>query len=197
MRSVSRPELRAEKGFTLIELLVTISVFSIVSVGLYQVMISGVRGGETAQDVASIAQEARLGFNRMVRDTREASTLVEATATSYKVAVVYTGSTTPEDLTYSYHAGSATIRLNGQILIEGVEPIGTTPIFTYSSNRLEYDWDGNGVTSWEELNDAGSHGVVLGADKLLYVSSVDYAFQISSGPRETEFFAQAQLRNRR
>lgn len=191
-----RTVMKNERGFTLIELLVVMALFAVVSVGLYQVMLSSVRGNETAQDVATIAQEARLGLNRMVRDTREASGVLEATETSYKITVRFPGSTTPEELTYSYHAGN-TIRLNGQLLIEGVEPIGTTPVFTYSSNRLEYDWDGDGITSWQELNDAGSHGVTLAANKLIYVSSVDYAFLLRSGPRQTEFYAQAQLRNRR
>jgi len=185
-----------ERGFTVVELLVVMALFAVVSVGLYQVMLSSVRGNETAQDVATIAQEARLGFNRIVRDTREASSLLEATATSYTITVVFPGSTVPEELTYSYHAGSKTIRLNGQVLIEGVEPIGTTPVFTYSSNRLEYDWNGDGITDEQELNEAGAHGVILGADKLVYVSSVDYAFRVHSGPRQTEFYAQAQMRNR-
>lgn len=186
-----------DRGFTLVELLVVMSVFAVVSVGFYQVMISTVRGNDTTQDVAEIAQEARLGFNRIIRDTREAGTLLEATDTSYKVSVLFPGSTTPEELVYSYNAASKTIRLNGEVLIEGVEQIDATPIFLYSSNRLEYDWDGNGTTTLLELNDAGSHGVTLVPDKLGYVSSIDYAFRVRSGERVTEFYAEAQLRNRR
>jgi prepilin-type N-terminal cleavage/methylation domain-containing protein len=192
-----RATMRGDRGFTLIELLVVVALFAVVSVGLYQVMLSSVRGNETAQDVATIAQEARLGLNRVVRDTREASSLLEATDTSYTISVRFPGSDVVEDLTYSYHAGSKTIRLNGQVLIKGVEPIGTTPIFTYSSNRLEYDWDANGITSWEELNEAATHGVTLAPDKLIYVSNVAYTFRVSSGPRQAEFYAQAQWRNRR
>lgn len=190
----------ADRGFTLVELLVVMSLFSVVSVGFYQVMFSGVRGNETAQDVATIAQEARLGLNRMIRDTREASgatALSEATGTSYKISVLFPGSTTPEEVTYSYNDASDTIRLNGEVLIEGVEPVAGLPIFSYSSNNLEYDWDGDGKTTLAELEDALNHGVTLAANKLIYVSNIDYAFQIRSGGRVTEYFAQAQLRNRR
>ncbi len=191
---------RSQGGFTLIELLVTIGLFSIAAVAFYQVMFSGVRGNETAQDVATIAQEARLGLNRMIRDTREASgpnALSEATDNSYKVSVLFPGSTTPEDVIYSYNAASNTIRLNGEVLIEGVEPVPGLPVFSYSSNDLEYDWDGDGTTTLAELEDALNHGITLAPNKLVYVSNIDYAFQIRSGDRVTEFFAQAQLRNRR
>lgn len=192
-----------ERGFTLIELLVVIALFGIVSVGFYQVMFSGVRGGETTQDVATISQEARLGLNRVVRDTRETSALLSATETSYTVEVVFPGTTAPEQVTYSYHAGTQTIRLNGEVLIEGVEPIAGTPMFSYSSNRLEYDWGVggvgalDGVTTLAELEDAASHGVTLATNKLIYISNIDYAFRVRSDNRVTEFFAQAQLRNRR
>lgn len=188
------------RGFTLVELLVVMSLFSVVSVGFYQVMFSGVRGNETAQDVATIAQEARLGLNRMIRDTREASgpsALSEATDTSYKISVLFPGSTTPEDVIYSYNAASNTIRLNGEVLIEGVEPVAGLPIFSYSSNSLEYDWNADGTTTLAELEDALTHGITLASDKLIYVSNIDYAFRIRSGDRVTDFFAQAQLRNRR
>lgn len=157
-----------DDGFTLVEVLVAISLFSILSVGFYQVMFSGVRGSDTANNIARISQEARIGFNRMIRDTREAGGhcfsgvaptcgLVTATPTSYSVEVDFNNNQVvdhalDEYLRYSFDAGAGTIsitslnadgsvRTGPDVLVSGVSLINAeTPIFDYSSNHLEWDW---------------------------------------------------------
>lgn len=208
---------RDESGFTIIELLVTITLFAIVSVGFYQVLFSATRGSDTAQRVARISQEARQGFNRMIRDTREGR-LDSASSTSYNVQIDFdgdgdtsvatenpNGSGDFENLTFAYVAGDKTLTLNKEVLIEGVSPIGSEPIFSYSSNFLEYDWNANGVTEWEELDTAADHGIsgvgndngIMDAGELNYISSINYAFTVTAGDSSSEFYGQAQLRNRR
>src|ERR687892_2087335 len=71
-----RDRLASEGGFTLVELLVVILIFAAISTSLYLAVFSGVRGGNTARNVVQISEEARLGLNRMIRDTREAKDLV-------------------------------------------------------------------------------------------------------------------------
>ena len=78
-----------DEGFTLVETLVAIALLSILSVGFYQVMYSAVRGSGDAADVAEVAEEARLGFNRMIRDTRETTQLVVAEGDRYRIWVDY------------------------------------------------------------------------------------------------------------
>ena len=207
-----------QSGFTLIEVLVAMGIVAIITVSFYQVMFSGARGSDTARDVIRVSEEARLGFNRMVRDTREADTLVSAGATSFRVRVDFNGDgiyENPnangdyEDLTFSY--ADDTIRLNGERLIRGVEciPDGASGckrnLFDYTSNRLEYDWDANGITSWQELDQAPAHGIlnvgnqnnVLDSAELAFVTSVSFGFQVTAGDRTSQFYAEAQLRNRR
>ena len=94
---------RSESGFTLVEVLVTMFVFAIVSVGFYQVMFSGSRGADTSQRVVNISEEARLGFNRLIRDTREATSLdcppvgsVCPGANGYSIIVDFDGDDIPE-----------------------------------------------------------------------------------------------------
>jgi len=193
--------MRREEGFTVIELLVSFLLFAIVTGAFYSVLFSQTGGSETSRAVADIAEEARLGINRMVRDTREAHDLSAATADSYTVQVDFDGqagaSAGDETLTYSFHAASNTIRLNGEVLIAGVEAMPGIDIFSYSSNLLEYDWDNDGVTTLAELNAAGSQSppVSLAVNKLIYVSNISYHFRLRSGDSDSVVRAQAEMRN--
>lgn len=218
---------RGDDGFTVIELLVTISIFAVVSLGFYQVMFAGTRGTETSGSVVDISEEARLGLNRIVRDTREALVLVNATPTSYRVQINFDGDANAaespnengdyEDITFTFSGDKILLGipdvsggLINETLIEGVDCVngarksdGTcvTPVFSYSSAFLEYDSDGDGVTEESEL-DAASFGdkdgkLTSSNKEITYVTSVDYAFQITSGNRTTVFYSEAQMRNLR
>lgn len=200
---------RDERGLTLIELLVTFSLFAIVSVGFYSVMLSGVRGSDTARSVNNISQEARLGINRMLRDTREARAVTVANPTSFTVEVDFDGNgsmPTPasdpnsqgdyELLTYSFDANERAIRLNGELLIDGVEATGHD-VFSYGSNLLEHDGNGDGITTLAELETADQGGASLVSNKNLYISEIRFNFIVEDGARATAFNSQAQLRNRR
>ncbi len=200
-----------EAGFTLVELLATMAIFALVSVGFYSVLFSVSRGSRDSRDTTIVAGEARLGFNRMVRDTREGEELEAATPTSFRVRVDFENDGVgPQVLTFSKSGGA--LLLDGEVLMRGVDCIraedGTCAqdVFHFTSNRLEYDWDGDGVTSWQELDASASpaHGVVgVGNndgqlnEELPFVSDVTFALDVTSGDATTQFVAQAQLRNRR
>lgn len=201
---------RNQRGFTLTELLVVMGLFALFASIFYSVMLAGRRGANTTQDVATISQEARLGFNRMIRDTREAASasgLVSATPTSYRIRVDFNGdggfsAADFEDITYAYEGANRRITIsNGTItetLMAGVDPIPGRDVFTYTSNLLEYDTSPtDGVTTIAELEAAAAAGASLNADKLPYITSVGYAMRVTSGDRASDFYAQAQLRSRR
>lgn len=216
----------SEAGFTLIEMLVTIFILAIATTAFMQVMLAVSRGSETARDVTRVSEETRLGFNRMVRDTREGEELtavdVSVTQPSYNVQVDFNadGIITPapsanpvgdyEDLTFSWDETSATIKLNGETLMRKVDCIRvsgscSSSVFTYSSDRLEYDWNSDGTTSWQELDAAPTHGVIgvgnnngtLDDGELPYISNIGYAFQITNGDATSTLYTEAQLRNLR
>jgi prepilin-type N-terminal cleavage/methylation domain-containing protein len=211
----------AEDGFTLVELLVGVVMLGVVSLAFYQVMIASSRSADTARAVTKVSEEARLGFGRMVRDTREGRRLVEADDVHYKVEVDFNGDgaiepegTTNSDgdfevLTFVFDDTANTVTLNGDVLMRRVQCAEVSgscrPFFTYSSNRLEYDWNNNGVTSWQELDAAPSHGVIgvgngdgsLNAAELPFVSNVGYELRVVERDSFTEFVAEAQLRNLR
>lgn len=209
---------REESGFTLIETLFTIATFSIVAVSFYQVLFTQSRGADLTRRITQLTDEARLGFNRMVRDTREGDYLAAATPTSFTVHVNYDGDGTYENpneagdyevLTYAYDAAARRITLNGSVLMTDVYPANhpATPaqdVFTYASNNLEYDWGGDGRTTWYDLDQASVYGVTGVGDasgtltpaEVPHLTTVGFALAVGTGNQVTAFHAKAQMRNR-
>lgn len=211
-----------DSGFTIIEVLVAIVLFSVISIGFYQVMISTVRGSETTRTVANIAEESRLGFNRILRDAREADSLDAASPTSFTIWVDYNANntrdyTSDEYLRYTFSEAAGTIVVasldsggavqTSATLMSGVEKVSPTiDVFDYTSNRLEYDYTPtpDGVTVWEEIDNppAGITGIgdrdgTLDSAELTYLSNIQIRFNVQVNDRQTEFYGEAQLRNRR
>ncbi len=201
-------------GYTLIEVLIAFFLLSVVSSGFYVLLFSQQRAGNVARSIANISEETRLGFARMVRDTREGDLLVAATPTSYKVKVNFDGDSfyeTPnqngddEILTFSYDAGAKTISVNGSVLMNGVSPIPGQDLFSYSSNNLEFDWGNDGLTTWQDLDAASSYGVtgvgsnppnnVLDAE-IPQLTTVHFAIRVSDAGRFEDFRSTSQMRNR-
>ena len=215
-------EFKRQEGFTLVELLVGVLLLSIVSIGFYTVLFASSRSSDTSRAVTKVSEEARLGFSRMVRDTRQGRALVSASDTSYTIEVDFDGDGVIEPdgtqnsqgdyevLTYSFNETANTISLNGEVLMRRVQCVEVSgackPAFSYSSNRLEYDWTPkDGITTWEELDEAPSHGVIgvgnsngtLDAAELPFVSNVTYELMVVERDASTEYIAEAQLRNLR
>ena len=209
-----------DDGFTLVELLVTTLLLSIVLAAFYQVLFSGMRGSQTSQSVVDISQEARQGLNRMIRDTREAMFILGPTDTEpvtdrvFRIKIDFDGDGSFDNPnsagdyeieTFRFDPAQGVITLNGETLVTGVEQIPGRGVFSYSSNQLAYDWDGNGVTTAAELDAGPSNGVTdigngdgqVNSPELQYLSNVGFALRLTDGGRSTDFFAEAQLRNRR
>ncbi len=167
-----------EHGFTLIETMVAILLFSILSIGFYQVMRATISGSSDASDISGAAEEARLGFNRMIRDTRETTKLVLAEDTRYRIWTDFDSNGVVDDdeyeyLEYAFDAGTRSITLTALSgpgggdpdLISGTEGplagteterlagaisrVGAEPVFQYVSNFLIYDGVIDGVRDGE------------------------------------------------
>jgi prepilin-type N-terminal cleavage/methylation domain-containing protein len=133
-----------------------------------------------------------------------------------------------EDLTYAFDNASGRLTLEGQMLAEGlacvktagvcsqaflgsgpwpVSTYGSNPpnVFAYTSNRLEFDWNSDGVATWQELDAAPAHGVIgvgnnngiLDSAEFGYIAMIDFNLVVTDGRASSTFAAQAQLRNQR
>jgi prepilin-type N-terminal cleavage/methylation domain-containing protein len=215
--------MRSEAGFTLVEMLVAMTLFATISIGMYQVLFQTSNGSKTSQNVARTSQEARLGFNRMVRDTREAQDILSPTSRSFQIQTDFNGDgviqPSPAEVTGDYEtltftfneaAGgngriTATSGTTTEVLMDGVDCVRKADnscydVFTYSSSRLEYDTNVNGVTSAAELDAApslGNSNGVLDAGELDFIDGVSIQLRVSAGGQRSTFYAEAQLRNHR
>jgi type II secretory pathway pseudopilin PulG len=199
----------SEAGVTVVELLVATSVLAIISVSFMSVLLSVSRSADTNEEIVRVSEEARSGMNRIVREAREGQLIGSLSATRFEIRNDYDGDgvyETPrnengdyEFLAVEYDPVSRVIYLNGEVLVANVEPIdATTPLFSFTSNDLRFDWNGDGVTSKEELDAAPAKGFtdVDGSDVSLY-DNVRIRFRILVGGETRTFDGQAQLRNRR
>jgi prepilin-type N-terminal cleavage/methylation domain-containing protein len=210
-------------GFTVIEVLIAMAVFSTVAVAMYQVLFSARYGSQRSTDIVRSSEEARLGFNRLVRDTREGRGIKAPSDTSFTVEIDFNGNgtiePTPADplgsyevITYTFipsasGAGTITATAGGvtEVLMAGVDCVRKAdntcyPVFTYRSSRLEYDANGDGVTSWQELDTAesvGNKNGLLDGVELGLVDIVAFALRVTQGDTTETFYAEAQLRNQR
>lgn len=205
---------RREAGYTIVEVLFAFFLLSVVTSGFYVLLFSQQRSGQVARSIATISEETRLGFARMVRDTREGDVLTAASATSFTVKVNFDGDTLYENpnengddeiLTFSYDATAATISVNGNVLMNGVEPMPGRDLFSYSSNNFEYDWGNDGTTTWQDLDNASAQGVTgVGSDppngsldaEIPNLTTVSFAIRVSDSGRHEDFTSTAQMRNR-
>ena len=151
--------LHSHGGYTVIELMVALMIFSLISIAFLRVVFSASKGSQTAQNVANVSEEARLALNRMVRDTRESSRLVNPLASSFQVQTDFNGNGTieasPSDpsgnyesLIYSWNSVAKTIAVDvgntTEVLATGIDcvkkPDNTCrDVFRYTSSRLEYE----------------------------------------------------------
>lgn len=224
---------RDEYGYSLVEVLVSLFIFSIISVGFIGVMMSGARSTDVTRRNVRLSEEARLGLNRIVRDVREAGWIAlpgnqaAAAYTSFTVKTDYDGNgayansagpagtaeSNYEVVTYTYDSAtkSITVTADGfpaETLIKGVEPIGATPVFSFTSNRLEFDGNQDGVTTMTEISDPCSWGgtstnldsacnTTLTDKELAYLTNFSLSTKVINETASSEYFAEAQLRNRR
>lgn len=228
-----RARIDTEGGYSLLEMVVAIFLFMLVSGGFYEVLLAQTKSTNMTRIGTHVAEEARLGFNRMIRDVREADVVSAAAITnpatgagSFTIKVNYNNDsqyTSDEILTYAYDPVAKTISLNTyggtpEVLMSGVSPAGNTTsacpvgtypngcVFSFLSSYLDYDWDSDGFTTWQELDQAScaAHGITgvgncnstLDSAEFPYITTISFSINVTDGSRSTSFIDRAQMRNR-
>lgn len=163
-----------DAGVSLVEVLVGMGLFGVLSTILLSVSLSTSDVTEHTRLVSEVNTESQLVMERMTRELRQASlvTLLDGStgptdpaylrfqvdfdgepatveaANAAPVTLAYAWDPATGDLTISETAGAVT---DTGTLAEGV----TAFTVTAGSTLWQYDANGDGDTTWEELNDAG------------------------------------------
>lgn len=210
----------------MVELLVAMMIFGIITTAFYSILFSATDSAETTRAVVGTSNEARRGFNRLLRDTRESQDIFNASFDTFTVENDFDGNGTIEPvptgefgsyerLTFRFVENpdptltGAVLVGNGfveEVLIDGVECVrdgigDCYPVFSYSSNDLTYDADGNGVSSALEIDGypvvGDGNGVLNLPSELRVVDTVSFMMQITIGGHSERFYGAAQMRNAR
>lgn len=208
-----------ERGFTLAEMLLAMLIFSVLGAVLFSTLVASTRSVNTTRRTTALTEEARIALNRMARELREAQaiTAVSAPNPSYSLTfeVDFNGNGTIEPtavdaevLTYSYDGDAKQIRLTAATPSGGTTtlPILASDVYDfavdYRSREYAYDANGDGITTWQELDRPPASGGVgdgsgtLTTPELQRVDSVVISFRVFQG-RESQYYrTQVDLRNR-
>ncbi len=217
MRRSDDEDLQA--GFTMIELLVAMALIGVL-MGIITTTVTGSkRSADTVRQVNNLNEEARLALNRISRELRQAKEVQSVSGSDGAAGLTFwvdfngngtvdASASDPEELTYRWDGS--------RILLSAADTASTTvtqPILSgevsafrldYRSSQYEYDCDGDGVTTWQELDDSscgpvgntvGNGNGVLDDGELVHVDSVVLTFSVLEGSRQQDYRTQIDLRN--
>lgn len=212
-----------DAGFTIVELAVAMVIMGILASVLSTTMVGSRETAETVRQVNNLNEEARLAVNRIARELREAKEITAVgspnAALSVTFGVDFNGNGTidsstadPERLTYTYDAATR------RILLSAADTSGSTvtqPILSgevsefslsYRSSLYAYDCNGDGMTTWQELDAGcpsaspvvppkGNANGSLDSGELPFIDSVVLDFSVLDGARKQDYRTQIDLRN--
>jgi prepilin-type N-terminal cleavage/methylation domain-containing protein len=208
-----------DRGFTLIEMTISMMIFGIILGVMGSVVSSTKKSSDTVRVVNDLNSEARQAINRISRELRQSVAIESVSGTDGAAGLTFDvdfngnkvidcGTVDPERLTYRWDGNN--------IFLSAADSSGTTvtqPILSgnvssfslqYFSSRYTFDCDGNGSTTWQELDHGscrptntpvGNGNNVLDAGELPYVDSVVLTFSVLNGPRKQHYRTQIDLRN--
>lgn len=208
-----------ESGFTLTELLAAMMIFGVLSAAMFSTVMTSQSSVKSTRRSNNLNEEARVALNRLSRELRQARAISyvdpanESRLVEFEVDFNGNGTIEPnavdaERLRYTYDADA------DQILLTTATPTGTEvtlPILAsdvtsfaldYRSRDYRYDKDGNGVTTWQELDFTPANGGVgdgsgtLTTPELRYIDSVVISFTVLKDRQAQVYRTQIDLRNR-
>lgn len=213
---VSGPAPR-DAGVSLVEVLVAVGLFGMLGTLLLGFALST---GEVADDVqrtAGLSEEARLAMERMTRELRQAEAVRGvalpaspggATAITFWTDFDGDGAedvvpTDPERLTYRWDpaSGELTLTANEGSTIAETRPMAdrvSSFVLGLRSSLWELDADGNGVTTWQEVDRApggNGNGQPDGAE-LTRIDLVEVSLRLREDGHTQGYVTEVDLRNR-
>lgn len=207
-----------DQGMTLVEVLVAMGLFAVVGSLLLGLALSTNDVTEATRNRTGVAEETRTAMERITRELRQSSGLESVTlptvaspgTTSFTFWTDFNGdgaktnnATDPEVLTYRWDASTHRLSLTAQT---GSDP-ETRPLLAakvtsfevgLKSSRWDYDADGDGTTTWQELDASavGNKDSAPDGNELAYVDLLQIDMTVADADGVQTYRTQVDLRNR-
>ncbi len=200
-----------DQGLGLVEVIVAMGLFGLLTTVLLGFALGTSRVTEDTRMLSGVNEESRLAMERFARELRQAReiTAYERPASpSDEVAFTFwtdfdgdgtkdPGVEDPEVLTYRWTPDNQLTLSAGPITRRVLAANVSQFEVELFSSMWEHDANGDGMTSWLELDEAvgGDDGVPQTAD-LQYVDLVTVTMTVLDGPHRQTYRTEVDLRNR-
>lgn len=214
-----REEDPRDAGLSLIEVLVAMGLFGMLGTLLLGLAIATQAVTDDTRDRTGVAEEARTAMERLSRELRQASAVDHvvlpatpgAGATSFTFWSDFDGdghrstsAVDPEVLTYCWNPETDRLTLTDQTSCADAQPVLAAKVTSFvvdlESSEWAYDANGNGITTWQELD---AHGSPVGngdglpdATELAHIDLVGVTMTVADGAGSQTYHTRIDLRNR-
>ncbi|MFC7494333.1 MULTISPECIES: PilW family protein [unclassified Nocardioides] len=211
--------MKRDAGVSMVEVLVGMVLFGVLSTLLLGLAISTNAVTEDTRDRAGVAEEARTAMERLTRELRQAAAIDQVTlpatpgggATAFTFWADFDGdghrsssAADPEVLTYCWNPDTDRLTLGAQSDCDAAQPVlaakVTDLVLDFDSSQWAYDTDGDGVTTWRELDargaPVGNGDGVANAPELAHVDLLGVTMTVEDGAGTQTYHTRIDLRNR-
>lgn len=209
----------ADAGLTLIEVLVAMSLFGVLATLLLGLSISTGAVSNDVRALSNINEESRLAVDRLSRELRQATEVtaisLPATATDRTSLTFWTdfdgdgaqdlNAADPEILTYAWDPVSDqfSLTVNDAAGTAVTRPLLAANVSEFAldlrSSLWQYDSDGDGRTSWQELDATsagGNNNSAPDGAELQKLDLIGVRIVVLDGARAQTYTTSVDLRNR-
>lgn len=208
-----RPGEPADRGASLVEVLVAMGLFAVLGTLLLGLVFSTNAVTQDTRERSGVAEETRTAMERIARELRQSSgidSVVLGATTSLTFWTDFNGDGTrtnnaadPEVLTYRWDLSTRRLSLTAQTeSAPETRPLLAAEVTSFEvglrSSRWELDANGDGTTTWEELDASavGNKNGVADAPELAYVDLIELAMTVVDADGRQTYRTQVDLRNR-
>ena len=214
------PRRSRDAGISLVEVLVAMGLFSLLATLLLSFALSTSRFADNVSRLSNVNEESRLAMERLTRELRQASAVLAvhlpASSTDTTAFTFWTdfngngaqdlNAADPEVLTYRWNPVNSrlTLTANDASGTAITRPVLAANVSGFSldlrSSLWAYDTNGDGDTSWQELDAAsppvGNNNGTPDGTELDKIDIVAISMTVSDGSRAQAYRTQVDLRNR-
>jgi Tfp pilus assembly protein PilW len=208
-----------DQGVSLVEVLVGLGLFSMLGTVLLGFAISTSQVTEDTRYLTNVNEESRLAMERLTRELRQANAVLTYSlpagptdSTALTFWTDFNGNGTqdltaadPEVLTYRWNPTNSrlTLTANDATGTAITRPVLAANVSAFTvdlhSSLWEHDADGDGTTTWQELDASGApvgDGNGSPDTELAYVDLVDISMTVLDGPHAQTYRTEVDMRNR-